>query len=103
VYSAMSVISAPGGLLAGGLGGGGVSRAEPVLLVSDRPVPAKVDAMRFTYTSLSCISSDHIGHCCHAAYPSVTRARLPSRSSEARFDYFFHFVLPRMEEKYNSY
>lgn len=39
VYSAMSVMSAPGGLLAGGLGGGGVSRAEPVLLVSDSPVP----------------------------------------------------------------
>jgi hypothetical protein len=28
-----------GGLLAGGLGGGGVSLAEPVLLVSERPVP----------------------------------------------------------------
>lgn len=39
VYSTMSVMSAPGGLLAGGLGGGGVSRAEPVLLVSDSPVP----------------------------------------------------------------
>lgn len=35
----MSVMSAPGGLLAGGLGGGGVSRADPVLLVSDKPVP----------------------------------------------------------------
>lgn len=32
-------MSAQGGLLAGGLGGGGVSRAEPVLLVSDSPVP----------------------------------------------------------------
>lgn len=43
MYSAMSVISAPGGLLAGGLGGGGVSRAEPVLLVSERPVPEGID------------------------------------------------------------
>lgn len=41
MYSAISVMSAPGGLLAGGLGGGGVSRAEPVLLVSERPVPAR--------------------------------------------------------------
>lgn len=51
-------MSAPGGLLVGGLGGGGVSRAEPVLLVSERPVPEDEDNFTLYYVN---------GFSCHTA------------------------------------